>query len=38
MAYKKNIKKMVEAILKLQEIKTQQNVQTTTTSTGSSRP
>jgi len=29
---------MVEAILKLQEIKTQQNVQTTTTSTGSSRP
>jgi hypothetical protein len=35
--YKKNKKKMEEAILKLQQIKTQKNVQTTTTTTGSGR-
>ncbi len=35
--YKKNKKKMEEAILKLEQTKPQTNVQTTTTTTGSSR-
>lgn len=36
MAYKKNQKKLQEAIIKLQQIK-EQDVKTTTTTTGSSR-
>ena len=38
MAYNKNKKKLEEALIKLEQIKPQQNVQTTTTNTGSSRP
>jgi hypothetical protein len=37
MAYKKNLKKLQQAIIKLEQIKPQQNVQTTSTTTGSSR-
>ncbi len=37
MAYKKNLKKLQQAIIKLEETKPQQNVQTTTNATGSSR-
>lgn len=37
MAYKKNQKKLEQALIKLEQIKPQQNVQTTTTTTGSSR-
>lgn len=37
MAYKKNIKKLQQAIIKLQQIK-EQDVKTTTTNTGSDRP
>jgi hypothetical protein len=37
MAYKKNLKKLQQAIIKLEQIKPQTNVQTTTTNTGNSR-
>ncbi len=37
MAYKKNVKKLQQALIKLEQIKPQQNVQTTTTTTGSGR-